>query len=134
MNKIAITTAVFALVAGFGIGYYLPHGTGNVPSAPPSSFRSGFARGSGGNGFLSGTIVGKDSESITVSTNDGNSHLVLVTPDTGILKSVSGNMNNLAIGSAVIVSGPTNSDGSISASLIQIRPTGIRGSTTTPAQ
>ncbi len=93
---------------------------GNFSGAGGAVFMRGGGAGNGG--FLSGTVAAKDSESITLDTRDGSSHVVLVTPMTSVLKSVSGSMSDVSVGSTVIVSGTTNSDGSISANLIQLRP------------
>ncbi len=133
MNK-TVGTAIIALVIGVGVGYVgasILHPAALVQQSAPGGFVNG-VRGSGAigtrggtaGGFLSGTVAVKNSESITVNTNDGNSHVVLVTPTTNISKSVSGSMNDISIGSTVIVSGTTNSDGSILAKLVQIRPAG----------
>ncbi len=127
-------TAVVALVVGVGIGYAGANTLHtSVQQTAPGSLVSGASGGifngtRGGTGRpLSGVIAAKDSGSITVNTNDGSSHVVLITPTTDISKSVSGSMSDISIGSVVIVSGTTNSDGSISAKRIQIRPAGISG-------
>lgn len=131
MNKTIVLTAVIALVVGLGIGY---EGAGLLhPAAATQTARgnftgtSSFARTGGlgstaGAGLLSGTVATKDSGSITLDTRDGSSHVILVTPDTTISKSVSGTEDDVSVGSTVIVSGTTNSDGSVSASSIQLRP------------
>ena len=72
--------------------------------------------------MLAGTVVSTNSGGLTLNTRDGSSHVVLVTPDTTISKSVQGTLSDVTKGSNVIVSGTTNSDGSVSASDIQLRP------------
>ena len=128
MNKTNVSIAIVSLVIGVGIGY---GGAGMLRSAAPAqNAQGGFAgtrgggmRGGGaGGGFLSGTVAAKDSGSITINTRDGNSHVVLVTPATNVSKSVSGAISDVSVGSSVTVSGTANGDGSISASLIQLRP------------
>ena len=130
MNKITIGTGIIALIIGIGIGYF----GGNVlhPAVTPSARGSfagtggtGFAGargGAAGGGFLSGTIASKDASSITLNTRDGSSHVVLVTPATTVSKSVNGSLSDVSVGSTVMVSGTTNSDGSVSATVIQLRP------------
>ncbi|MGD0328309.1 MAG: hypothetical protein ABSB00_01185 [Minisyncoccia bacterium] len=131
MNKTIVLTAVIALVVGLGIGY---EGAGLLhPATATQTARGNFtgtgnfartgAGGTAGAGLLSGTVATKDSGSITLDTRDGSSHVVLVTPDTTISKSVSGTEDDVTVGSTVIVSGTTNSDGSVSASSVQLRPT-----------
>ncbi len=123
MNKNTIVTTVIALVIGFGAGYVMHASPAPTPNA------GGFARngGTGGmrggaGGFLSGTVASKDANSITINTRDGSSHVVLISPSTTVSKSVSGSESDISIGSNIIVSGTTNSGGSVSATLIQLRP------------
>jgi hypothetical protein len=128
MNKNNIIIGVVALVVGLGVGYY---GAGVIHPATPaqtargnfSGMMGGAARGgAAGAGLISGTVATEDSGSITVNTRDGSSHVVLVTPNTTVSKSVSGSESDVTVGATVIVSGTTNSDGSVSASSIQLRP------------
>jgi hypothetical protein len=128
MNKITISTAVIALIIGFGAGYFL-HPSAASTATMRGSFAgaaggmySGARGGGAGGGFLTGTVAAASSGSITLNTKDGSSHVVLVTPATTVSKSVSGTVADVAVGSTIIVSGTTNSDGSVSASLIQLRP------------
>ena len=125
MNKRNISITVIALVIGFGAGY-MAH---TSPVASPSATGGTFTRGGGatrgngaGGGFLSGTVATEDSGSITLNTRDGSSRVVLITPNTTVSKSVRGALSDVATGATIIVSGTTNSDGSVSANLIQLRP------------
>jgi hypothetical protein len=130
MNKTLIITAVVALVVGLGVGYEganLLHPATTQTARGSFSGTGSFARtggtaGASGNGLLSGTVAAKDSGSITLNTRDGSSHVVLITPDTTVSKSVSGSQSDVSVGSTIIVTGTTNSDGSVSASSIQLRP------------
>jgi len=128
MHKKIVSTAVVALVIGFGAGYF----SHSAPAAQNArgTFAgviggAGMMRGQGGTnggGFLTGTVASKDATSITINTRDGSSHVVLISPSTSVSKSVNGSESDIAVGSTIIVSGTTNSGGSISASLIQLRP------------
>lgn len=127
IDQKTIVTVAVALIVGFLGGHFLLGGVPKTSSFPGGS--TGFYRGASGarsmgGGFLSGTVAKQDAGSITVNTRDGSSHVVLLTPDTTVSKSVNGALKDIATGSEVIVSGTTNSDGSVSASLIQLRPAG----------
>lgn len=124
-NQLMLTGAI-ALVVGLGIGWFA-HAP--AKAAPPArgSFAAigaaGFTRGNQAmGGLLTGIVAAKDSGSITLNTRDGSSRVVLTTPDTTVSKSVNGTLSDVVVGSTVIVSGTTNSDGSVSASLVQLRP------------
>ncbi len=127
MDKKIIGAVVVALIIGVGIGYF--GGNALHPATPAQGTRGSFAgtnggtRGSANGGeVLSGTVAVKDAGSITIDTRDGSSHVVLLTPATTVQKSVSGSVSDVSVGSTIVVTGSTNSDGSISASSIQLRP------------
>ncbi len=118
-------TGVVALIIGVSLGYFggnALHPAAATPTRGNFSGMMGGAGRAGGNGLLSGTVAAKDSDSITIDTKDGSSHIVLLTPNTTFQKSVSGTESDVATGSTIIVSGTTNSDGSVSATSIQLRP------------
>ncbi len=125
-----ISALIAVFLMGGGIGYALPRGRAQ-PTFPAGS-QTGTARGgftarlgsqvSGG--ILVGSIAKTANGSLTLSTRDGSSHLVLLAPDTSILKSVAGTTTDLIVGENVLVTGSNNSDGSISAQTIDIRPAG----------
>ena len=72
--------------------------------------------------FLAGEVIAKDATSITVKMRDGSSKIVFYSETTEFSKFVSGVSTDLGVGKMVMIGGKTNSDGSITAQTIQIRP------------
>ena len=103
--------------------------TATTRGAFASSTRAGFAGRTGaGGGFVAGQIVSADAQSVTVQLANGNSEVVFYSSSTQIIKPQPANASALTSGTRVLVGGTTNSDGSVTASTIQIQtgaaPTG----------
>jgi hypothetical protein len=138
MKKTLAKIIVVAVVVG-ALSFYggMKYGQGSVQTATRQlggqpgqqrtggvgSFGTGRQGGAGQNGgFAGGTIISKDSRSITVKLRDNSSKIVFVSGSTPVTKSVSGSVGDLAVGDDVTVAGTANSDGSITAQSVQIRP------------
>ncbi len=90
-------------------------------------------------GFTTGQIISKDANSITVqignagsnptqnqggpaSTSLGGSKIIFLNSNTKVLKQTTGTLTDLAVGTQVSITGTPNTDGSINADSVQIRP------------
>ena len=152
MNKLILPVLLTAIVAGGG-GFYggMQYEKAKAPAAN-SQFaafqgQSGARTGRGGAGaagqfrngagIANGTITAKDANSITLSLRTGGSRVIFYSTSTTIGKMTTGSAADLANGDQIIVVGTPNSDGSVVASSIQIRPAGEPGGlsmTPPPAQ
>lgn len=125
-NNIILIT-IFALLVGGGVGFF---GGSQYQKSQRPSFGQFTARGAsgtngarvrGGNG-AAGTILSVDNNSITVKLADGSSKIVLLTASTSFNKATAATAGDLAVGGTVAAFGTANSDGSITASNVQINP------------
>jgi len=87
-------------------------------------FPGGGVRGGMNGGVTAGEIIAKDSTSITIKMQDGSTKIVLVGESTQVTKTTAGSLGDLSNGTNVIVTGSANSDGSLTAQSVQIRPAG----------
>jgi hypothetical protein len=85
----------------------------------PGGARGG-GNGNAGGGFTAGSIVSNDGSTITIKMNDGSTKFVLYSGSTTIRKSAEGTSADLVAGENVVVTGSANSDGSITATQIQL--------------
>ncbi len=108
---------------GFTSGNGGPGGSG-LPSgiAGANGTLSGTRRMGQNGSFIGGEILNKDDQSITVKLQDGGSKIVFLAASTKIVKTTDGSTDDLAVGKNVMVNGSSNSDGSLTAVNIQLRP------------
>ncbi len=120
--KTILSIVVVLVVAGGAFYGGMLYKGSQTPKKVASSFARTGTRFTTGANFVVGTIASKDSQTLTVKSSDGSSKVILYSPTTEVTKYESDTISDVAIGSTVMVNGITNSDGSISATSIQIRP------------
>jgi hypothetical protein len=120
-----IAAVCIGLIIGGGIGYVAER---EVAASQHATRAGQFAGGSGqrmrGGGFVGGTILTKGVGSFTVKSLDGSSKIVLFGASTTVAKAAPGTMDDLIVGTTVVVTGKVNSDQSVTAENVQIRPVG----------
>lgn len=133
MNKKILGAAVLVLVVVSGSFYGgMAYAKGKQPvrggnfigqfggAGVAGANRTGLRTG----GFTAGQILSKDAMGITIEMQDGSTKIVLIGSSTQIIKTATSSANDLVIGTDVTVTGSANSDGSITAQSVQIRPVG----------
>jgi len=73
-----------------------------------------------GSNFLSGEVISKDEQSLTLKMLDGGSMIIFFSDSTQISKTAEGLINDIEIGKQIMVTGEQNSDGSYTAKTIQL--------------
>jgi hypothetical protein len=125
--------AAVLLIVGLGAGFFggmqyqkSQRSSGFIQSGGPGGQNGAgrrFGGGAGGNGGrVVGQIISSDSNSITVKLQDGSSKIVVVPASAAINKAAQGSKADLTTGTTVAVFGTSNSDGSVTASNVQINP------------
>jgi uncharacterized protein YpmB len=134
MNKTILIGIIIIVLVGAGSFYGgMKYGQSRNPFANFSrqNFLAGQGQQSGqGNGtrrtgsnFLSGEVVSKDQQSLTVKMPDNSSKIVFFSASTTVSQMAQGSSNDIGVGEQITVTGQQNSDGSYTAQTIQIRPT-----------
>jgi hypothetical protein len=125
MNKTKIIIMILILVAvSFYAGdmYGKRQLTRNNPAQQFTGMRGRTgSTGRMGGGMIAGTVLSKDATTITITLPDGGSKIIFVSTSTPVTKSVSGVSSDITTGENIVVTGTTNTDGSVSAQSIQIR-------------
>ena len=140
--KIILSIVIILVVAGGSFYGGVLYGKNQKSAAAASGSFQAFrgsragAAGTAGTSIFSGDIIGKDSSSITLQLpNNSGSKIIFYSTATQIGKMTSGTPDDLTNGTSVSIMGTTNSDGSVTANSIQIRPAGQnRGQGAAPAQ
>jgi len=126
-----LVIAIVALVGGFYWGnasVTLSKGSfAGAGTFSSSTRRLGGAGGTAGGGIAAGQIIATDSSSITLQLANGNSEVVFYSSSTPVSEPTTVSVSTLKVGTNVTVAGTSNSDGSVTAQTIQVRPAGAPG-------
>ena len=116
---------IIVLVGVFfgGVSYGKGQTASTTATTGAAAYAGARTRGAGGfGGATVGQILSENAQSITISLPSGGSEIIFLDNTTPITKQVSGTMSDLTVGTTVSVVGTTNTDGSVSAQSVQIRP------------
>jgi hypothetical protein len=138
MNKNIINIIIAIVITGSASFYggmqytqsktVSPQNFANMTQEERQALRGQFGNGTGargarmGNGGANGEIISKDDASITIKLRDGGSKIVFLSNTTPVSKTASGTPADLIVGAQVNAVGTANSDGSMTAQSVQIRP------------
>ena len=128
MKKIHVIIIAVVIALVFGVaGYFIGSAYGSRSGLSGGQAYQRQAgqrvfRGGANGGVVSGQIVSFDDKSITVQSPSGGSKVVFYSTSTEISKMATSSANDLANNENITVIGSQNSDGSVTAQSIQIRP------------
>ncbi len=123
-----IVWLVIAIVAlGGGFFWGKESGAASRASGFAGAYSSSTRRTAGGatgGGLVTGQIVTMGNSSITLQLANGNSEVVFYSTSTPVSEPTMVSVNTLKVGTTIMVGGASNSDGSLTAQTIQVRPAG----------
>jgi hypothetical protein len=122
-----VVAALIGLIIGGGIGFESTRLMPGARGVRTGQFQAGGMMNRVRGGFTAGEVLTKDATSMTVKAPDGSSKIVLTASSTQVTTSAPGTLDDVVVGTNVLVTGPVNSDQSVTAQNIQIRPAGTTG-------
>ncbi len=84
--------------------------------------RTGSGMQQGMRGMIVGEVTAKDDKSLTVKLTDGSSKIVVLSGSTTYALSSEASLDKIAVGSKISAFGTSNSDGSTTATSVEINP------------
>lgn len=130
---VALVIAIISFFSGMyysGIGKTAEVTAGQAGGRQGGAFagrgtQGGGMRGGAQGGFVNGEVAAMDETSMTIKMRDGSSKIVFYGKESvSVQKSVAGALSDIGTGTTVIITGKPNSDGSVTAESVQIRPAG----------
>lgn len=136
-NNQIIIPVVLSVVTGLGLGFFggmqfrnyqIGMMRGNFPGGQrfAGTNLQGIARGRMMGGQVFGSILSVDKGTVTVKLNDGSSKIVVLSGTTTYSNTVTATQSDLKVGSTIGVFGTPNSDGSVTATNVQLNPSFVR--------
>ena len=134
MKNAKVIVPIILVLVGLGAGFFggyqyrnyrLRNSLGSFAGANGAQRFTGTRTGAGAGargGAVSGSILSMDATSITVKLADGSTKIVLFSGTTTYENTISAAQTDLKVGSQVVVIGSTNTDGSVTATSVQINP------------
>ncbi|CAN5308833.1 hypothetical protein BH10PAT1_BH10PAT1_6180 [soil metagenome] len=138
-NKNIIIVGIVALIIGVAGGFFggMQYQQNKLTAGRTQFTAGNFTRGGNtaagtgrteANGMaVRGQIISADSNSITVKLQDGSTKIVVLGSTATIAKTTTGSASDLTNGAEVTVFGTTNSDGTVSATNVQVGNVGQFG-------
>ena len=121
--------AVIALVGGifWGMAITPNRGTGTFAGRTGVAGGAFAGRGGAGGGLAMGSVTAIDAQSITLQLANGNSENVFYSSSTPVIVPQPASISSITTGTNVIITGTSNSDGSLTAQSIQVRSANTPG-------
>ncbi len=149
MKNTKVVVPVVLLLVGLGAGFFggiqyknyqMNKARGNFAAGGPNGASQRFignkdSQGTAGGirgGAVNGTILSVDDKGVTVKLTDGSSKIVLFSDATTYLDTTTASKTDLKVGSTVAVLGSNNSDGSVTATSVQINPISFKPQVSSP--
>jgi hypothetical protein len=135
MKSTKVIVPIILVLVGLGAGFFGGYqyrnyvlrrgfsgqaGTGNFQRFTGTRAGNGAAGARGG--AVTGSILSIDTNSMTVKLADGSTKIVILGGSTTYSNTAAASQSDLTTGSNVMVLGTTNSDGSVTATNVQINP------------
>jgi len=126
-QKVAGVVAAVIIAAGsfWGGMVYAQHAVparGHLAAGGPFAGRTGGGFSGRGGGAVTGQIISNDGSSLTIKLSDGSTKIVLLSASTTVMVASSAAPSSLTAGTNVMVTGASNSDGSVTAQQVMVRP------------
>jgi hypothetical protein len=123
MNSKILMVIIVIVVAGgafFGGMQYQKSQVGNFAGGQSGAFRQRMGQGqSAAFRPVRGSILSIDSDTMTVKLQDGSTKIVILSGSTTYMKETPSTVGDLKTGDTIMVTGTSNSDGSVTAQNVQ---------------